>query len=194
MACSAEQLKSELVVNCGASTKEQMKQHLRSLQQNAYFKVRLVNCNHFKRCFLDNSRNYIGKTFDAVKNNAEIEILQLSNEFTKKHWISASSNSKDTIINISQLKSMKGLKTLIIDNDDWDPEFFKNLQRYLTDSDCTIETLELKRGITAEEERELKSCFESAPTLRHYIGACAEKLQTVLDAKAVAGHEVACRP
>jgi hypothetical protein len=166
---------------CGALSTDDMNRCLREMSYACIKDLTLVDFNHFRRKNIeDKPENYIFLGYSAVLNNRYIEQLTLSNEFVQAFY---HSNDTPTIINIQGLIRMRTLLKLSLYNDEWDRQFFKGLQRYLTNKHCTLQTLELKNVLSDADYDALKMTLKGATSLRHYIGAYQEEFQAILDEK-----------
>lgn len=159
-----------------------MERCLRDMRSACIKELTLVDFNHRKSIFfLDlSSANYIGRGYTALLNNNHIEVLRLGNEFVQSFF---NPGMGMTTIKMEALTRMRSLSELSLHNNQWDPVVFEGLQRYLTDERCTLQTLELKDGMTASDLEQLKTTIRGATSLRYYKGAYQPELQAILDAK-----------
>lgn len=186
MASTAKQFKEILnrdkrIINCGALTRSEMEECLREMSSAFIKELTLVDFDHFKPLHMFHApRNYIIRAWDAFLNNVHIEVLELGNEFVRSFNYY---EYRKSFIDSHRLLKMRSLSTLSLHNDGWEPAFFDTLQRYLTDPRCTLQTLELKDGMTAPDFEQLKTTFLGAHSLRFYKGAYQKELQAILDNK-----------
>lgn len=172
--------KQRLII-CGSLSTDDMNRCLREMSYASIKDLTLVDFNHFRRKNIeDPPENYIFLGYSAVLNNRYIEQLTLSNEFVQQFY---HPNDTPSIIDIQGLIRMRTLLKLSLYNDKWDPEFFKGLQRYLTNKHCTLQTLELKSVLSDVDYGALKMTMKCATSLRHYVGVYHQELQAILDEK-----------
>jgi len=159
--------------------------------QHCYIKeLTLLNFQRKQLFFSFESRKNILRAFTAVLCNPYIETLRLGNEFVKRFDAPG-----DNLINIGALTKMPSLRELSLQNHDWSPMLFKDLQAWLTGPACKLETLELQNGMPAEDLEQLKTTFRSATSLKYYKGAFQAELQAILDEKIpVLEEAVSARP
>lgn len=169
-------------INCGAISRSAMQICLLDIHNAPIKELTLLDFNHYKPVlFLDKMKeNYISRGYSALLNNNHIEVLRLGNEFVQSFF---NPGEGDVTINLEALTRMRSLSELSLHNKKWKPEVFESLQRYLTDERCTLQTLELKDGMTASDLEQLKTTFRGATSLRYYKGAYQQELQAILDAK-----------
>lgn len=175
----AKTLREITIINCGQESRSSIDHIIRELPSRRVTGLKLENFNHYKLRFLEMRSaggNYIHKIFQPLTENPYIKLLILGNEFTTY-------TSYDYYCSPLKFTKMASLTELILDNENWLPAFFRDLQIYLTDGQCTLTTLELTRGLSADEVTQLKTSFRGAHSLVTYRGPDQKELQALLDEK-----------
>lgn len=167
-------------ITCGAISRSAMDRCLRDMRSARIKELTLVDFNHCKSMFFGDRSNYIGRGYSALLNNSHIGVLRLGNEFVQSFF---DPDKGICTIKMEQLTRLRSLSELSLYNNKWDPVVFEGLQRYLTHERCTLQTLELKDGMTASDLEQLKTTIRGATSLRYYKGAYQPELQAILDAK-----------
>ncbi len=180
----------ELAIDGQSISEAQMAKYLKELPTAQLKTLSLINFNRlshdtlgcFSRLFRHHGQNYIMRVLAAIQRNPYIETLTLGREFTSLY---KNEDDKDNryFVTFNNFLYFRSLKELIIDNWGWEPRVFNSLQTYLTDPNCKLEILELKRGLNADEIKKLKEVMERSPSLKTYRGPAQEEIQPLLNVK-----------
>lgn len=160
-----------------------------SLDDAHITRLKLSNMNYFeKKIPLKNKKSLILLAMEKVVKNPFIESLELGPEF-----LSIVQQQKGAmfgiIVDFKILSKMSNLKCLILDNVNWNPSSFETLQAYLTDPQCKLKSLYIKRGLNAKQIECLEKTLASSTSLEIYHGAAEKTLNKSLNEKFGIGSE-----